>query len=717
MSPVSALRGLILLAAGLLAVVALQGGTGRAAPARPAAPPIWGPNARVNPLTSVTPSVQRNAALAVDPANPDRIVAGYDSWDPGATYSGYGISTDGGRTWAGGRFYGPWISDAIPFGEPNVAVDQHGIIYYSCLATGNQQGNSAYMVLTSTDGLAWNPPVPAVTTRYDEYYDQGRLAVDLHISGPYAGRIYLLARYSNIARPDQGLRLRYSTDQGRTWSADADVADPPFPFSEGPALSVASDGTLYAAYETNPYDAPDLYLHRSTDGGATWTAGSLIGGAPIAKVGAIDPEGIELLLLGASDRGFRVSNTPAIAVDRAEPGTVYAVWNDGRWDSTFDYYGNTGRHGDIAFSRSTDGGATWSAPARVNDDPIADGVDQFAPTIATGPDGRIGVTWYDRRADPDHRLYALEFSESTDGGRTWSTNTAVSDQLSDPLARTFFEGNGDLSGYNALVYGPDFLLPTWVNSRAGAAQDIYTDRGEIAPPPSATPSPAPVPPSATPIPPSATPAPPSATPAATATPCDLSFGDVQPADYFYEPVRYLACHGVVGGYADGTFRPYNATTRGQLSKLIVLGFGWPVQTPATPTFVDVPPGQPFYGDVETIAAHGVVSGYDCGGPGEPCPGRYFRPGANVTRGQLAKIVVGAAGWPPLTPPTPTFADVPAGAPFFGFVERAAAQGILSGYGCGAPGEPCPGRYFRPGAGSTRGQLAKILFGVLQMRIR
>src|SRR5262249_29403874 len=40
---------------------------------------------------------------------------------------------------------------------------------------------------------------------------------------------------------------------------------------------------------------------------------------------------------------------------------------------------------------------------------------------------------------------------------------------------------------------------------------------------------------------------------ATATPCTINFTAVHPTDYFYQPVTYLYCHGVISGYADGTF--------------------------------------------------------------------------------------------------------------------------------------------------------------------
>jgi S-layer homology domain/Beta-propeller repeat len=197
----------------------------------------------------------------------------------------------------------------------------------------------------------------------------------------------------------------------------------------------------------------------------------------------------------------------------------------------------------------------------------------------------------------------------------------------------------------------------------------------------------------------------SATPGgATATPCAISFSDVYPTDYFYEPVRYLYCHGVISGYADGTFRPYNETTRSQMVKIVVLGFGLPVVTPAgrNNTFADVPPTFPFYTVIETAAANNIVSGYTCGGPGEPCDeqGRpYFRPYANVTRGQLSKIAVSAAGWLRRTPVTPTFSDVPPGSAFYTFVETAVCHGVVSGYADGT---------FRPTAGATRGQISKIV---------
>jgi hypothetical protein len=58
------------------------------------------------------------------------------------------------------------------------------------------------------------------------------------------------------------------------------------------------------------------------------------------------------------------------------------------------------------------------------------------------------------------------------------------------------------------------------------------------------------------------------------------------------------------------------------------------------TFADVPPTYPFWLWIERLTAHGAISGYACGGSGEPCDPQqrpYFRWGNPTTRGQLAKI--------------------------------------------------------------------------------
>lgn len=216
----------------------------------------------------------------------------------------------------------------------------------------------------------------------------------------------------------------------------------------------------------------------------------------------------------------------------------------------------------------------------------------------------------------------------------------------------------------------------------------------------------PVPPSITPVnSPTGTPTQtPVATPRATSTstPCAIAFSDVHPGDYFYDAVAYLYCHGSISGYADGTFRPYSDTTRGQLSKIVALAEGWPLATPTAATFTDVPVGSPFFPYVETAYAHNIISGYSCG---VGC--LEFRPSNNATRAQLTKIIALARGWAITPPQQPTFRDVPLGDPFFGYVETAYSHSIISGYSCG---QGC--LEFRPGNNATRGQIARIVYNAI-----
>jgi hypothetical protein len=125
--------------------------------------------------------------------------------------------------------------------------------------------------------------------------------------------------------------------------------------------------------------------------------------------------------------------------------------------------------------------------------------------------------------------------------------------------------------------------------------------------------------------------------------------------------------------------------------------------------VDVPSSSPFWLYIERVYQHGAISGYSCGADDEPCPGSYYQPGAGLTRGQLAKIATSTAGFDD-TPSGETFSDVPEDSPFYLYIERAYAHGIISGYACGAPGEDCPGIYFRPTPNVTRGQATKIVAG-------
>ncbi len=132
------------------------------------------------------------------------------------------------------------------------------------------------------------------------------------------------------------------------------------------------------------------------------------------------------------------------------------------------------------------------------------------------------------------------------------------------------------------------------------------------------------------------------------------------------------------------------------------------------TFQDVPIGSTFFQFIGRLASRGYISGYACGGAGEPCvpPGNlaYFRPNNNATRGQISKIVSNAAGFS--DPPSGRqFQDVATGSTYYTYTYRLVTRNIMQGYACGGSSEPCvpPDSlpYFRPNANATRGQTSKI----------
>jgi len=341
---------------------------------------------------------------------------------------------------------------------------------------------------------------------------------------------------------------------------------------------------------------------------------------------------------------------------------------------------------------ATDGAdTTFVAVATTHIYDIASNTWSAGPTMQTPRAGHAQGTL------PDGRVLV------TNGLNTSSTTTTTSEQLPPVVPCT-----------TATPTATSTLPPTSTATRTATAPPLNTATVTSTVPPGSTAT-------RTVAPSSTATARPTNTVGPTATPCTLSFTDVHPTDYFYTPVLYLACHGVISGYnnGDGTFsfRPYNNTTRSQMVKIVVLGFNKTIVTPSAGnfTFTDVPPSNPFFSVIETAAANAIVSGYNCGGPGEPCDSQnrpYFRPYANVTRGQLSKIDVVAAGWALVNPSNPSFEDVVPNTAFYEFVETAYCHGIISGYNCGGPGEPCDSQnrpYFRQYNNATRGQIAKIVY--------
>ena len=238
-----------------------------------------------------------------------------------------------------------------------------------------------------------------------------------------------------------------STDGGASFTPRIRVSDPGSG-GTGPVPVVSPDGTVGLLWSDR---ASRILFDRSTDAGDTWGADVVVDGSVV-----VPPTPLE--------GGFRNPLLPCLAVDRTGgtyDGRLYAVWADARSGDP-----------DVLVSHSTNGGSTWSAPVRANDDPAGNGADQFFPWAAVDGNGALHVTFLDRRDDSAGLLIGTFLATSTDGGASFGPNVRVSDGAFAPA--NFFYGD-----YTGAVATGTTLLPFWPDARAGE-QDLFTEPLDIA---------------------------------------------------------------------------------------------------------------------------------------------------------------------------------------------------------------------------------------------
>jgi hypothetical protein len=161
--------------------------------------------------------------------------------------------------------------------------------------------------------------------------------------------------------------------QGQAFSPPKNISNNT-DYSFTPQVAVDGAGSIYAVWEDDTATNSNILFSRSTDGGATFSA----------------PLNVS--------RSSASSSNPLISVDRL--GAINVVW-------VSDAPGNN----DVFFSRSTDGGATFSAPLNLSNDPA----DSLSPQLAVDGSGNINVVW-----ESDNIKFGVLFSHSTDGGATFS---------------------------------------------------------------------------------------------------------------------------------------------------------------------------------------------------------------------------------------------------------------------------------------------------------
>jgi hypothetical protein len=388
---------------------------------------IVAPNVLVNQDTAAAP--QNETAIAVDPNNSNRIVGGANDYVTrtwpctvngtpcsalGDGYSGTYYSNDGGAHWccnSNPNFnYTPTtdpsqIGTLIPGvehlvggpydagGDPSVAFDSQHNVYYCGLGFDRPSGTPGAVAVNkgTFDGsgnLSWGPPTFInPTTSPSTINDKPWIAVDSHSGSPFQDRIYVtwtrfLFSAGTGAYVQSPIFFVYSTDGGATFSTPKSIAGNVL-YGQGSRPVVGPDGTLYVFWDgsTRLASLNSTYMVKSSDGGATWSA-------PLSVSTLTEIPGIR-------NTAFRVNSYPAAAA--APNGDLYVTWNTEVDNTNPIYTGDTGCayylpgnhvsscHSVAVYSKSTSGGATWSAPAPV----FAAGNRTAVGYPVTNPDGSI----------------------------------------------------------------------------------------------------------------------------------------------------------------------------------------------------------------------------------------------------------------------------------------------------------------------------------------
>jgi hypothetical protein len=359
--------------------------------------------------------------------------SGFAQGSNGLSFNGVAYSTDQGRTFQdiGPLNPGPDPSGFLA-GDPVIGCADARTFYYSSLFETGFFPNfeSAISVSKSTDGGAsWSDPVKAASkSAFGHFLDKDWMVVDP--TNP--NRVFVT--YTDIdfsAEACDGFRnaieLVSSSDGGATWTAKPVViqefcnASDLVQFSQ---VVVGPAGEVYVAWErfgTSP--SATALIRKSTNHGVTFGATVTVANFPFAG------DSLTTLFQG----GFRSGADISLAVDRSgkkgSNGNLYLTWQDGGGlqEPSFSLFPDTYNFSDVLISRSTNGGITWSAPVRVNDNKsrASDASDQYQPGVAVDKRGKVAVCFYDRRLDPQNFLIDRFCATSTNAGATW-TNTRQS---------------------------------------------------------------------------------------------------------------------------------------------------------------------------------------------------------------------------------------------------------------------------------------------------
>jgi len=404
-----------------------------------------GPNIRVNQDCSLRR--QAEEVIAVNPTNPNNLIAGQNDSRIGYNHCGYAWSFDGGRTW--GDQIPPFWSFVLLDGhtadacsDPTATFDTDGNAYVGGVVFDVASNANAIIVAKSNAGIGgrfYHSPASGAFQEYNtsplgvvanennnnSFLDKEFIVADASPDSPKANNVYATWTYFEFGT-GQGvgghspIYFSQSTDGGATWSTGIEIsgssavycgifsgeADPnACDQDQGSHPIVGPDGTVYVAFGN--YNIPGAGFAQvlmvscpaSADCSdpANWTAPAKVGDMfEFHAIGPSDagcPSGRQCL----PPNGYRVPMITSVSASIADNGDLFVSWTDGR---------NIGSNcklvsaqtatppcdSDILYAYSTDGGATWSSSFNLT----PAGSAQWQSWSAVTADGKLWVAYYDR---------------------------------------------------------------------------------------------------------------------------------------------------------------------------------------------------------------------------------------------------------------------------------------------------------------------------------
>jgi hypothetical protein len=425
-----------------------------------------------------------------NPHSPGNLVGVWqqDRWSNGGAHGLVaGFSTNGGATWgettlpfsgcAAGAVIDPFTN--TPYdraSDPWVSAGPDGTMYTVSLSAtetdGSIPGNNdtGVAAATSTDGgrtwgnaqLIKSDKGTSPVFEFTQFFnDKESVTADpVHAGTAYVVWDRLVAPSHS---PDAALRAHAfrgptwfskTTDGGRTWRGTRAIFDPGQNSQTIGNMVVVNPrtDTIYDFFEQfqstgDPKVAPrgaSVGFIKSTDGGASWSDVTTVANQVVAN--DVDPNTGALLRTGAG--------LPSVAVDPAT-GQLYATWTDARFTS--------GVVNQVVISTSTDGGATWSAPALVSTTTPANRA-AFTVNVAVNSGGTVAVSYYDLRDLSPTNTTTLPTNLwakiSTDHGASFGSDIHISGPFNDlaaPNAGGFMLGDYSGLAASGTTFNPFFV--------------------------------------------------------------------------------------------------------------------------------------------------------------------------------------------------------------------------------------------------------------------